>query len=169
MAEADAVTIQNNVLYNIKRGFHIQRYSSEGYVADRIWILNNTFGFPNPYRSAQITVQTGSTNLRIENNIFYDPLDAGINFASMSFSGASVKNNLTYSGVIKAGSPSGVTFSGNIDNTDPRLANPSGGNFHLLDGSPAIDRGLSLAEVREDFDGLGRPRGATHDLGAFER
>jgi parallel beta-helix repeat protein len=169
LAETDNVTIRNNLLYNITRGFHIQRYSSSGYVADRVWILNNTFGLPNPYRSAQITVQTASTNLRIENNIFYNPKDAGINFGSMSFPNAMVRNNLTYSGVTKLGSPSEVTFSGNLDNTDPQVVDASRGDFRLQSGSPAIDRGLSLTEVKTDYAGITRPRGSTHDLGAYER
>jgi hypothetical protein len=166
--QADDVIIRNNIFYNIKRGFSIQRYSSSGYVASRLWILNNTFAFPNPYRSAHITIQTGATDMRVENNVFYDPKDAALSFASMSFPNLTVKNNITYSGVIKTGSPSGATFSGNLDNTDPRLMAPGSANFRLQDGSPAIDRGLSLSEVKADFDGLSRPRGAGYDLGAFE-
>jgi hypothetical protein len=169
VAEADDVTISNNVLYNVKRGFMIQRYSSAGYVANNVWILNNTFAFPNPYRDAHITVQTGSTNLRIENNVFYDPLKAGVNFASMGFSGLSVRNNLTYSGVIKAGTPSGGTFSGNLDNTDPLISSASAPNFRLQAGSPAVDDGLTLSEVRTDFDAVSRAQGAGYDRGAFER
>lgn len=169
VAEADDVTISNNVLYNVKRGFMIQRYSSAGYIANNVWILNNTFAFPNPYRDAHITVQTGSTNLRVENNIFYDPLRAGVNFASLGFSGLSVRNNLTYSGVIKAGSPSGGTFSGNLDDTDPLITSASAPNFRLQAGSPAVDDGLTLSEVRIDFDAVSRAQGAGYDRGAFER
>jgi hypothetical protein len=36
-------------------------------------------------------------------------------------------------------------------------------------GSPAIDSGLPLIEVTHDADGVARPRGAGHDLGAYER
>jgi Right handed beta helix region/Pel9A-like, right handed beta helix region len=169
VAEANDVTISNNVLYNVKRGFMVQRYSSAGYVANNVWILNNTFGFPNPYRDAHITVQTNSTNLRIENNVFYDPLKAGINFASLSFSGLSVKDNLTFSGVTKLGSPSGGTFSGNMDNTDPLIMSASTPNFRLQAGSPAVDHGLTLSEVKVDFDAVTRAQGAGYDRGAYER
>ena len=36
-------------------------------------------------------------------------------------------------------------------------------------GSPAIDAGLPLADVTLDAAGVGRPRGAGYDLGAYER
>lgn len=35
-------------------------------------------------------------------------------------------------------------------------------------GSPAIDAGATLKEVPTDFDGVARPQGAGHDIGAFE-
>jgi len=44
------------------------------------------------------------------------------------------------------------------------------GNFHLHDGSPAIDKGADLSEqgVRTDFEGDHRPQGAAFDIGADE-
>ena len=43
----------------------------------------------------------------------------------------------------------------------------SSGDFHLGAGSAAIDRGVSLSEVTDDFDG--NTRGANVDVGPFER
>lgn len=43
------------------------------------------------------------------------------------------------------------------------------GNFRLADGSPAIDQGVALGDVRADLDGVPRPQGAAWDVGAYER
>ncbi len=41
-------------------------------------------------------------------------------------------------------------------------------NYHLLEGSPAIDAGLALAGGTDDFDGVVRSPEGGFDLGAFE-
>ena len=41
-------------------------------------------------------------------------------------------------------------------------------NYRLRETSPAVDSGISLAAVGNDFDGVARPQGPAHDLGAFE-
>jgi Periplasmic copper-binding protein (NosD) len=41
-------------------------------------------------------------------------------------------------------------------------------DFRLRSDSPAIDRGTPLAEVQTDFDGVSRPQGCCHDMGAYE-
>ena len=43
------------------------------------------------------------------------------------------------------------------------------GDFHLAPGSPAIDRGVALEQVKTDGDGVPRPQGAGWDVGAYER
>jgi hypothetical protein len=43
-------------------------------------------------------------------------------------------------------------------------------NFYKpRDGSPAIDRGEALAEVKTDFFGVARPQGVAYDIGAHEQ
>lgn len=54
---------------------------------------------------------------------------------------------------------------------DPMFADPAKGDFHLKDGSPAVDAGT--AEVPDppklDLDGKPRAQGKAPDIGAFER
>ncbi len=52
--------------------------------------------------------------------------------------------------------------------TDPKFVNPPAGDFGLQASSPAIDKGVTLAEVPTDFTGKARPVGPAYDIGAFE-
>lgn len=65
-----------------------------------------------------------------------------------------------------------VNITGTPINQDPRFDSINTSkrifNFRLKPGSPAIDAGVN-AGVLLDLDGLGRPKGAAPDLGAYER
>jgi hypothetical protein len=167
VADADEITIENNVFYAFKRGWAVHRYSSRGSPSRGLAILNNTFLGQNPYRPGQIILATPTEGLRVENNVFHGPNEAAIYFEDLRFPGASVRHNMIHGGVIKVGKPKGVTFSRNWENVDPRLQSEE--NVRLAAGSRAIDSGLPLIEVTHDADGVARPRGAGHDLGAYER
>lgn len=166
VADADEITITNNVFYNLARGWAIHRYFSRGSPSHGLTIVNNTFAGQNPYRPGQIILATPTSELRIENNIFYAPQEAALYFEDLEFPGAVVRNNMTYQGVTKVGQPKGVTFGKNWEKTDPRIV--GGINFRLRSDSPAIDAGLPDPTVTHDADGVPRPRGAGYDLGAYE-
>jgi hypothetical protein len=167
IADADGITIENNVFYGFGRGWPVHRYSSHDVLTRGLAIVNNTFVGQNPYRPGHIILASPTEDLRIENNIFQGPNTAALNFENLKFPGASVRYNMVSGGVIKVGRPRGVTFSRNWERTDPRLSDVP--DFRLRDDSPAIDAGLPLAEVLEDADGVRRPRGVGYDLGAYER
>jgi parallel beta helix pectate lyase-like protein/uncharacterized protein DUF1565 len=167
VADADDITIRNNIFYNFKRGWPIHRYFSHGSTSRGLAILNNTFAGQNPYRPGQIILATPTEDLRIENNIFYSPQAAALYFEDLRFPRGSVRYNMVFEGMIKVGRPSGISIEHNWERTDPRLIGPT--NFRLGPDSPAIDIGLSLPEVSLDADGVPRPRGEGYDLGAYER
>jgi hypothetical protein len=167
VADADEIAIENNVFHAFGGGWAIHRYSSHGYPSGQLVIVNNTFLGQNRYRPGQIILATPTEGLRVENNLFHGPNTAAIYFENLRFPGASVRHNMVYEGTIKVGEPRGVTFARNWENVDPRLTGESG--VRLETGSPAIDAGLPLANVTHDADGVARPRGAGHDLGAYER
>jgi len=151
------VIIRNNVFYNITRGWGIQRYGSS---VDQLYIVNNTFAFPNPNRDGQIILAASTTNLVIENNIFYLPgQNIGI---SGTVSGALIDHNLS------TGAVGGGGIGSNIENTDPIFVNPSALDFRLQASSPAINAGIALSIVLNDFFGTPRPQGAGYDIGAYE-
>ncbi len=163
------VTIRNNIFYNLVHGWAIQRYATANDATDGVRIVNNTFAFPNPNKVGQIVIGSPMTNSVFDNNIFYQPLTAGIWFdAGGTTTNVTVANNLTSSGPVNYGSPAGTTFSNNLDNTDPLLVNPAGFDFHLQAGSPAIRAGLRLSYVPNDFAGVSRPSSAAYDIGAYQ-
>ena len=45
------------------------------------------------------------------------------------------------------------------------------GDYHLMMDSPALNAGIPSVGLTttHDYDGVGRPQGSAHDLGAFER
>ncbi len=161
----DNLVVRNNVFYNFTHGWAIQRYGSS---VDGVYILNNTFAFPNPNKDGQIIIASGTTNLVIANNIFYQPTTAGVWFDGGGFGTVTVSNNLTFGGSVTTGSTLGITYSANLDNTGPKFVNAAGLDFHLQAGSPAIDAGITLTNVTNDFDGVSRPQGPRFDIGAFE-
>ena len=65
------------------------------------------------------------------------------------------------------GAGSGPSFLSNNVNADARFVNPSGFDFHLQAGSPAIGAGVDTG-IANDFEGIIRPRGAAFALGAFQ-
>lgn len=176
VAGATNLLIKNNVIYQIPHGWGIHFYNSDGKTqSSGVTVANNTLAFPNADRDGLLLLSSpGLTNAVIENNIFYRPTTAGINVSTTagptSYSNVSIANNLTFGGASGSGTAAGVTFAaGNLGNTDPRLVNPDGFDFHLQSGSPAIDAGMTVPQVTDDYEGNIRPQGARFDIGADER
>jgi hypothetical protein len=71
------------------------------------------------------------------------------------------KNRVDYQGIADQ-----TGIAGNLA-ADPRFADLTGGDYHLLAGSPAIGAGSSLRAPATDFDGRVRPFDR-NDIGAFE-
>ena len=166
-AVGDSVVIRNNIFYHNARGWSYHRYSGVGATTRGVYILNNTFAFPNPNRDGQIVIAGVTGGLVIANNIFNRPTAAGIRWGTGgTWAGALVQSNLS-TAAVAAPSVSGVRFVGNIEKADPKLVNPTTFDFHLQSGSPAIAGGVALALVTNDAAGVRRPQGAGSDIGAY--
>jgi hypothetical protein len=84
-------------------------------------------------------------------------------------SGNVVANNLVYGNAntisMKVGSATGIITA------DPQFvdfqANGTG-DYRLKSNSPAVNKGTATSAPTTDIDGIGRPRGAAHDIGAYE-
>jgi hypothetical protein len=62
----------------------------------------------------------------------------------------------------------GTHFPHDVWGVNPLFVNPAGGNYHLQAGSQAIDAGITLSNVLNDFDGIARPQGVRYDIGPYE-
>jgi uncharacterized protein YjdB len=164
VAEANAVTIRNNLFWDNTHGWAVQRYNTGGHVTAGLVIANNTFSGENPNRDGHITLSTPATSVRIENNIFYNPRAKA--FSGTATMSGVARNNLVYDATL--GGPNGLTVSGTLID-DPDFVNLGTEDFHLQVGSPAIDAGVTLTDVTTDLEGTERPQGSAHDRGAYER
>ncbi len=147
------VVIRNNVFYNFTHGWAIQRYNGAGSVTTGLTIVNNTFGFPNPWRDAQIIIATATNNVVIANNLFYQPTTAGVWFDGAG-DGATLVGNISTNAIETGGSA--LTMSGDLQSTDPLFVNATGFDFHLTAGSPARGLGVAAWCPAVDFDGVAR-------------
>jgi len=179
----DHVTLRNNIIYNIKQGWAIQVWPKS---RAHMNILNNTIAFGNQHEGklGAIVMWAPSTggmkvsDSTIANNIFYGVNTAAIWLGGdggeepMRFANVRISNNIISNGVLLRAeeniNASGLILSNNLEKTDPKFTDPAAFNFHLRPDSPAIDVGLTLSGVTNDYDGRARPRGGHVDIGAYE-
>jgi len=149
------IGIYNNIVYNNRA----------------VGIAISSYHFPTPRE-----------NIKIINNVCYNNKH-GIFIGDVPVEDSIIRNNICSKNQgyqIASHSPSMLTIDHNLINgstqiygddaiiADPRFVNPSGADFHLRDGSPAIDNGSAVDTPSDDFDGDPRPQGAGYDIGAFE-
>ena len=67
-----------------------------------------------------------------------------------------------------SGAQSTVTWGAGNKTADPLFVDFDGSDYHLQEGSPAIDMGIADGAPPRDLDGNSRPCGAAVDMGAYE-
>jgi hypothetical protein len=153
--------ITNNVIYDTRAygitiagyPYEASKYPNPEYAgADNAFISNNTIAFGR-FRPAIVLWQPLATNAKIFNNIYYQNAPGnsqGIDFVGDG-GGHTITNNL-------------------LDPPASSFAGVSAFDFHLLSSSPAINAGITLADVPADFAGISRPQpeGGAYDIGAYE-
>ena len=149
------ITIQNNVFYNVGRGFALQVYSGAGNTSSNVTFVNNTCENGNQYHYAGHIILWGNiSNALIANNIFKDHLDAAIQIyqGSYTYSTVLITKNITSggSGIINTGTASGVTLTGNYNSTDPMFTDEANHIYTLKSGSPAAIAGYATG-ITTDF------------------
>jgi len=158
------VTVINNLSYGSDTGFYFF-YQQSGSGMKQVLVAHNTF--VNSLNSG-LTIREGDhQDSRIWNNIFYqDSLTASTpNDSELDFS----HNFWSESPPAAASSPDdqiGNPLFTHLGSVGPGQFDPDW--LMILSGSPAIDAGAVVPEVGQDFVGVARPTGATHDIGAYE-
>lgn len=132
----------NNLVYNLTG---TNNGGIEVYDADNSKIYNNTIYNING---------TGSFGIRID--------DSGSD-------GTQVKNNIAYTTTTAfIDNGTGLGLSMNLFATNPLFVNIGTADFHLTSLSTAINGGVTLADVPDDYDGVLRPQSTLYDIGAYE-
>jgi hypothetical protein len=162
-------SVVNNLVYNI------------GAVAIHLWHdANNVDIINNTVFNSWIGVVVGggdfyhtngpADNVHVSNNIVYDNTYGGISEQGSVGTHNTYTNNLVYQNKSYNVSLKNSAASGTIS-ADPQFANyvrTGGGNYTLKSTSPAVDKGASTYAPAVDLDGVARPQGTAHDIGAYE-
>jgi hypothetical protein len=100
----------------------------------------------------------------LNGNEFY-----AVEFRFSTTTNCAARNNLA-DAPIHLRDSAAATLGPNLLSAAPALfVNPAGADLHLrASATNAIDQGLTLSSVTNDFDGDRRPRGARSDIGADE-
>ena len=162
-ARIENIIVRNNILFkNAHSGIYIP-----GMVSN-VKIHNNTL-FGNGETALPIIGSTNDViNVEIKNNIF----DLTNKKNPNAYHVVNNKGNTTLILHNNLYWPKPVRLEKVSDSSpvigDPRFVNPRENDFHLMSGSAAIDKGVSLGEVSQDKDGIKRPQRSAFDLGAYE-
>ncbi len=185
--DATGITVRNNLIYrNDKAGLLFGGYAASAGRTRNSSFYNNTVVGNDTHRTGlgQLWIQYASANV-VTNNIFVAAANKTLVYSEAGNSNNTLNYNLYYS----ASGNRDVQFTwnnrwygtmssyrsttGQDRNSifaDPAFVARLAGDFRLLAGSPAVDRGTSTAGrfAPADFAGVTRPQGARPDLGAFE-
>lgn len=162
---ADDNVVSNNEVYENGRagvtGNGIVLSSGSRNLAYNNLIWGNNDGIKIAYN--------GVSGTKVFNNVVYANGNYGIVINSDSV-GAIVRNNIVYQNGGEAiwDVGDGTIQDHNLVDVDPQFVDASVYDFHLQSTSPAIDAGITLSQVPDDFDGVSRPQGTGYDVGAYE-
>jgi len=171
--------IRNNLLYeNHASGISLYRIDG-GAPSTGNLVYNNTVVVADDGRWA-LNIKNASTGNRVRNNIFYNyhSFRGSISVTADSLSGFSSDHNVVMDRFTLDDGNSVLSLAewqvatgqdqASLLSTPAALFTDPAVDFHLREGSPALDSGEPLTEVMTDLEGTPRPLGADFDIGAYE-
>lgn len=176
------ITIQNNLIYDCPAGWSIKIDGNNlGLAGSSHIITNNTFAVhSNPQRSGYLRFYSDttendylSTDVIIQNNIFYEPgQGVAITKSQRDYTGIIRNNLMTCDTIIwdeyEEINPINIEMYDNIVNTYPDFVDTNSLDFHIQGTSPCIDSGFGGFAPNYDFEMNERPTGTGYDIGAYE-
>jgi hypothetical protein len=167
----DTIT-EGNLFVNCARGisYGLQEIAGNDHSGG---IIRNNFFFRASGQSGDVGIAVmDSPNTQVLNNTVFvsGTYSTPIEYRFPETTGTVIENNLL-DGTIWARDGASGTVNHNLEGaTAPLFANAASGDLHLAaSATSAIDRGMSVPGVTDDWDGEQRPQGAGYDIGADER
>jgi hypothetical protein len=172
--------VRNNLLYN-NHASGISLYQIDGGSGSHDnRVLNNTIVMASNGRWGINIPNTNDTNNKLFNNIIYNyhSWRGSITIGSPTLSGFESDYNVVMDRFSTDDGDTRITLAQwqalgydqhSIIATPSQLfVNTSAADYHLVPGSPAIDKGTLLNDVPTDLEGTPRPSGTAYDIGAYE-
>lgn len=168
------LTFRNNIFINGSTGYgpglNIMGYN--GYIISNITIVNNHFIRTKGPAEYCVWLHDGVQIAKVKNNAFYDCGNESTSYFSSAteFGGTTSGIDIGYNSISKSDgkAPVGSPYSNDLWMVDPKFVNVAAKDFHLESISPLINAGTPLTGATNDYDGVSRPQGAGHDIGAYE-
>lgn len=163
--------VEGNTFFNCARGV---MFGSDDAIlpSHRGGIIRNNFFYRSSSQPGDVGLYLShSPDTKVLNNtlLLSGTYSAAIEYRYGDTRNATIGNNLTDT-AIRARDGGTATLFANVTNATPSMfVNPAGGNLHLSSSAgSAIDRGQTVTDVKDDWDGLVRPTRAAFDVGADE-
>jgi hypothetical protein len=170
---AEDTVVERNVIVDSFRGIALglrDRYGALPYDHLRGVIRNNVVVNPNAWADEAIEAN-GARGARIHHNTVLVAGSIGWSISSrFRTASVDVRNNLTNKPVLARDGGVLLSNEGNVSGaTAAWFVNAPGLDFHIARaGVRAVDAGVIIPEVTEDFDRMPRMAGKSPDAGAFE-
>ncbi len=164
--------VEGNTFVNCARGIAYGLEGATGFDHSGGIIRNNFFS-----RAASEPGDVGiavadSPNTQIVNNtvVLSGTYTAAIEYRYARTTGVTIVNNMTDAPIVARDGAAAAVRSNLTAATPAMFVDARRGDLHLSAAAVgAIDRGETVADVTDDWDGTPRPQGAAYDIGADER
>lgn len=143
---------QRNLIYN---NTIIGDGTWTGGMGTRDGSINNIFKNNIVYTTTELAVRIITVGNTLDNNCYYTASGNMIEYDGTDYTMAQFSDYQTGSGQ-----------DANSITTDPLFRSAT--DYRLQKNSPAIDAGVNLPEVTDDYDGNPRPLGGSYEIGAYE-
>jgi hypothetical protein len=163
---ASGVKVYNNTIYNVSGSqwffgaFYFNdegdRYTGGSYGSNN-WVIKNNVIAKNDSYGFYFEDLSKVNGLVSSNNLYHHPSKQETHFDK------NTERAYTLGEFQAIGGQESNSLFG-----EPGLVSPETEDFHLQPDSLAVDAGVSLPEVRVDFEGMLRPQGIGYDIGADE-
>jgi hypothetical protein len=165
-AGATNVLVERNLIYNNTRGMSVAAGFAN--IPPRNVVVRNNVIYNNQRRA--VVIDTVHSVELLNNTLVNNPEGIAISNTPSATDGTCANANNLVAGtgtVSTACAPQRNLRYATM--SDAKFVNPAAGDFHLQSISPAVNQGVTLADVPDDMDGQARPGGTAYDIGADER